>query len=107
MLHKTETYFVHDSEAAQRANFAEIEGQLGMEAASGVGLAANAVVELVDEKGRVVQRATSTAQGNFRFKGVAKGNDEIRTSKAGFKAPETEVLAKPAAPAAKADLHLK
>lgn len=107
VLHRTETAFVHDSETAQRANFAEIEGQLSMEAASGAGFAANTTVELVDEKGNVVQRATSTAQGNYRFKGVAKGNYKIRTSKKGFKSQETKVQATPAAPATKADLHLK
>jgi squalene-hopene/tetraprenyl-beta-curcumene cyclase len=106
-LHKSETFFVHDSEAMQRANFAEIEGQLSMDAASGAGWSANTMVELVDEKGNVVQRATSTAQGNYRFKGVTKGQYKIRTSKAGFKSQEAQIEAKPAAPAAKADLHLK
>jgi hypothetical protein len=105
-LHKSETFFVHDSEAMQRANYAEVEGQLSMDAASGVGLSANTTVELVDETGRVVDRATSTAQGNYRFKGVAKGAYKIRTSKAGFKSQEATIEAKPAAPATKADLHL-
>jgi squalene-hopene/tetraprenyl-beta-curcumene cyclase len=107
VLHKAETAFVHDSEAAQRAKFAEIEGQLSLDAASGSGFAANATVELVDENGAVVQRATSTAQGNYRFKGVAKGNYKIRTSKSGFKSQEAAVEAKPAAPAAKADMRLQ
>ena len=107
VLHRSETLFVQDTEDAQRRNFAEIEGQLSMEAASGAGVAANATVELVNENGEVVQRATSTAQGNYRFKGVAKGNYKIRTSKKGFRAPEASVEAKPAAPASKADLHLK
>ena len=107
VLHRSETPFVHDSEAAQRANFAEIEGQLSQDAASGAGMSANTTVELVDDKGNIVQRATSTAQGQYRFKGVAKGNYKVRTSKAGFKAQEADVEAKPAAPASKADLHLK
>jgi hypothetical protein len=107
VLHRSETPFVHDSEAGQRANYAEIEGQLSQDAASGAAFSANTMVELVDEKGNVVQRATSTAQGNYRFKGVAKGNYKIRTSKAGFKAQEAAVEASPAAPASKADLHLK
>lgn len=107
VLHHTETYFVHDSEAMQRAHFAEIEGQLSMEAASGAGLSANTMVELVDEKGQVVQRAMSTAQGNYRFKAVAKGKYRIRTKKAGFKSQEATVEAKPNAPASKADMLLK
>jgi squalene-hopene/tetraprenyl-beta-curcumene cyclase len=107
VLHRSETYFVHDSEAMQRAHFAEIEGQLSMQAASGAGLSANTMVELVDEKGEVVQRAMSTAQGNYRFKAVAKGKYRIRTKKAGFKSQEATVEAKPNAPASKADMLLK
>jgi hypothetical protein len=105
-LHKSETYFVHDSEAAQRANFAEVEGRLSLEAASGAGVSANTMVELVDAQGQVVQRATSTAQGNYRFKAVPKGAYKIRTSKAGFKSQETTIEAKPGAPATKADMSL-
>jgi squalene-hopene/tetraprenyl-beta-curcumene cyclase len=105
-LHKSETFFVHDTEAAQRANFAEVEGQLSQDAASGAAFSANTTVELVDDNGRVVQRATSTAQGNYRFKAVPKGAYKIRTSKAGFKAAEQSIEAKPGAPAAKADLKL-
>lgn len=107
VLHRAETPFVHDSEAAQRARFGEIEGQLSMDAASGAGFAANTIVELVDETGNVVQRATSTAQGNFRFKGIAKGQYKIRTKKAGFTSQEATVEAKPGAPASTADIHLK
>jgi len=105
-LHKSETYFVHDSEAMQRRNFAEIEGNLSQQAASGAPVSANTTVELVDGNGNVVQRAMSTAQGNYRFKAVPKGSYKIRTSKAGFKSEEATIEAKPDAPAAKADLHL-
>lgn len=55
----------------------------------------------------MVQRATSTAQGNYRFKTVSGGKYKVRTSKAGFKAQEAPVEAKPAAPATKADFRLK
>ncbi|HSD90717.1 MAG TPA: carboxypeptidase regulatory-like domain-containing protein, partial [Kofleriaceae bacterium] len=107
VVQKTETMFVQDSEASQRQNYAEIEGQLAMDGAAGSGISANTTVELVNAQGEVVQRATSTAQGNYRFKAVAKGAYKVRTKKDGFKSQEATVEAKPAAPAAKADLRLK
>ncbi|NVB78098.1 MAG: hypothetical protein HOV81_06860 [Kofleriaceae bacterium] len=107
IVQKSETAFVQDTEAAQRAQYGEIEGQLAMDGAAGTGVSANTQVELVNEKGEVVQRATSTAQGNYRFKSVAKGMYKVRTSKAGFKSQEAAVEAKPAAPATKADMRLK
>ena len=105
-LHKSETYFVHDSEAMQRKNFAEVEGQLSMEAASGAGISANTTVELVDGDGKVVQRAMSTAQGNYRFKAVPKGSYKVRASRDGFKTQESAIKAEPNAPAAKADMKM-
>lgn len=107
VVQKSEAAFVQDTEAAQRAQYGEIEGQLAMDGAAGAGVSSNTLVELVNEKGEVVQRATSTAQGNYRFKTVAKGKYKVRTSKAGFKSQEAAVEAKPAAPATKADLRLK
>lgn len=78
-----------------------------MDGAAGTGFAANTAVELVNEKGEMVQRATSTAQGNYRFKTVPKGTYKVRTAKAGFESQEATVEAKPAAPASKADFRLK
>ncbi|HEX7840752.1 MAG TPA: hypothetical protein VF469_24915, partial [Kofleriaceae bacterium] len=60
MVQKTETVFTQDSEAARRAEFGEIEGQLNM---AGGAASANTTVELVNDKGEVLQRATSTDQG--------------------------------------------
>ncbi len=107
VVQKSETPFVQDTEASQRANYAEIEGQLALDGAAGSGFASNTTVELVNAKGEVIQRATSTAQGNYRFKTVPKGSYKVRTSKAGFKSQEAAVDAKPAAPASKADFRLK
>lgn len=108
VIQRVETLFLQDSEAALRANYGEIEGQLSMEAgAAAAGTSANTEVELVDEQGNVVQRTRSTEQGNFRFKTVAKGNYKVRMSKKGFGKEELDVQAAPATKPAKADLTLK
>lgn len=108
VIQRVETLFLQDSEAVQRANYGEIEGQLSMEAgAAAAGTSANTEVELVDQLGNVVQRVRSTEQGNFRFKTVAKGNYKIRTAKKGYGKQEMDVEAAPAKPAAKADMKLK
>lgn len=108
VIQRVETLFLQDSEAALRATYGEIEGQLSMEAgAAAAGLSANTEVELVDERGNVVQRTRSTEQGNFRFKTVAKGNYKVRMSKKGFGKQELDVQAAPATKPAKADLTLK
>ena len=104
VIQKSETMFTHDSEAAQRAQFGEIEGQLSMD---GAGTASNTMVELVDKDGKVLQRAHSTDEGNYRFKSVSKGDYRIRVSKKGFSAMDTAVTSTPSAPAAKADIKLK
>lgn len=85
-----EVPFVHDTPEAQRAAFAEVEGNLQ---AQGSGSAANAVVELVDERGRVVQQTATTEQGNYRFRNVDQGNYRVRVRRAGFRAAETRVQA--------------
>jgi Bacterial Ig domain len=108
VIQRVETLFVQDSEAAQRATYGEIEGQLSMEAgAAAAGTSSNTEVELVDQLGNVVQRVRSTEQGNFRFKTVGKGNYKIRTAKKGYARQEMDVEAAPAKPAAKADMKLK
>lgn len=79
-----EVVFVHDTPEAQRANWAELEGALDL---PGGDAAQNAMVELVDEKGQVVQRTVSTREGKFRFKGVkAKDGYQVRVKKEGFSA---------------------
>jgi hypothetical protein len=102
-VQKTETTFTQDTEASQHAQFAEIEGKLEVPAGASV----DTTVELVNDKGEVIQRALSTDQGKYRFKSVSKGAYKVRVSKKGFMAKEADVEAKPAAPAAKADLKLQ
>ncbi|MFL5355662.1 carboxypeptidase-like regulatory domain-containing protein, partial [Archangium sp.] len=84
----------------QRQKYAEVEGSLGL--ASGAAQSANTLVELVDDKGNVVQSTRTTEQGNYRFKNVDKGNYRVRAKKEGFRDLEQDVSAAPAAPASKA-----
>lgn len=104
VVQKTETMFLQDSEAAQRATYGEIEGQLSID---GAGASANTVVELVDDKGQVVQRASTTEQGNYRFKNVAGGKYKVRTRKDGWKNEEKAVDAAPASAPAKVDMTVR
>ncbi len=85
-----EVPFVHDTPEAQRAAFAEVAGSLQAEGGAN---AANAQVELVDRQGRVVQTATTTAQGSYRFRNVDGGDYRVRVRRAGFRATESSVRA--------------
>lgn len=93
--------FVHDSEAMQRKNFAEVEGQVSLR---GGGSSANTLVELVDDKGHVVQQTRTTDQGNYRFKTVDGGQYRVRVKKQGFSDLEAPIQAAPAAAPAKASM---
>ena len=104
LVQRSETVFTQDSEAAQHAQFGEIEGQLNL---AGGAASANTTVDLVNDKGEVVQRVQSNEAGNYRFKSVSKGAYKIRVTKQGFAAKEAAVEAKPAAPASRADVQLK
>jgi hypothetical protein len=94
--------FFQDSERVQREKFGEVEGQLALH--GGAEQAANAVVDLLDEKGNVVQSTHSTEQGNYRFKNVDQGRYTVRARKEGFKDLSAKVESAPAAAPAKADL---
>jgi len=84
--------FVHDTPAHQRQNFAEVQGQLDL--ATG-GSASNADVELVDKKGRVIQRVKSTRSGRYRFKNVDAGEYDVRVRREGFEDLSAPVQAAP------------
>lgn len=92
--------FVHDTEQVQNQHFAQVEGQISLRG----GEAANTLVELVDDKGQVVQTTRTTEQGNYRFKTVDKGQYKVRARKAGFADLESRVEAAPAAAPAKASM---
>ena len=96
---KETSVFVHDTLEAQQQRYAQIEGSLDLARAGG-GKAANAEVELVDDRGQVVQSTRSNEAGQYRFKSVSGGNYKVRFKKDGFKAMEADVAARPAAPAA-------
>ena len=88
--------FVHDTFEAQEANYGQVAGSLQFDANNAD--AANAIVELVDEQGQVVQQVRSTGSGSFRFRNVkasaAKGEQrkyKVRVKKDGFDAPEMDV----------------
>lgn len=99
-LQTEELVFVHDTRARQRAQYAEVEGRVGLEKQNGKS-SANTLVELVDEDGNVVQRTRTTAQGNYRFKNVDEGKYRVRVKKRGWKTQEAEVeAARDSAPAA-------
>lgn len=101
VVQKKSTLFFHDSESVQREKFGEVEGKLSLK--GGAGIAANSMVELVDDKGNVVQQVQSTEQGNFRFKNVSAGKYKVRASKTGWAAQEAPVTAAPKSAPAKAD----
>jgi hypothetical protein len=104
VLQKERTLFFHDAESAQRDQYGEVEGQLSM--TGGTGTSANTRVDLLDDKGTVVQSVRSTAQGNYRFKNVDAGKYKVRASKEGFSSQEAAVEAAPNTAPVKADMHL-
>lgn len=97
VLHQHEQRFVHDSPAARAATYGAVAGQLNW--ADSAEEVANAVIELVDGDGRVVERTRSTANGAYRFKDVAGGAYTVRVKKEGQAAQEAPVTAAPAAEA--------
>jgi squalene-hopene/tetraprenyl-beta-curcumene cyclase len=90
-----EERFVHATPESRSQAYGEVAGRLNWaESAEEV---ANAVIELVDGDGNVVESTRSTANGAYRFKDVAGGQYKVRVKKEGQKAQEAEVLAAPAA----------
>jgi squalene-hopene/tetraprenyl-beta-curcumene cyclase len=96
--------FLNDTPEAQRAHFAEVEGQLLLD---GAAPAANTKIELVDDAGNVVQSAVTTRAGQYRFKNVDKGAYRVRVQKRGFAGDEVRVQAAPASAPAKVDVNLR
>ena len=93
--HQVELPFVHDTLEAQRQRYGQLAGNIRMKEGEE---AANAVVELVDEEGRVVDQVRSTNEGKWRFRNVKKRPGlKVRFRKEGY-APREE-----AAPAAAAE----
>lgn len=91
-LQAERTLFNHDDPEAARAKFAEVAGKLSLGGAGGRGAQA-AMVDLVDDQGRVVQSVRSNEAGQYRFKNVDKGAYKVRVRKDGFKELEADVKA--------------
>lgn len=97
VLQQEKLLFTHDTPESQYAQYGEVAGGLAL----GNGQqASNAVVELVDGKGRIVQSTRSNEAGQFRFKSVDKGDYKVRVRKEGFKDEEMPVSSAPATQAA-------
>ncbi|MBN1210508.1 MAG: carboxypeptidase regulatory-like domain-containing protein [Myxococcaceae bacterium] len=93
VLQQERLLFTHDTPESQFAQYGEVAGGLSLENGQ---QASNAKVELVDEKGRVVQATTSNEAGQFRFKSVDQGKYKVRVRKNGFKDAELPVSSAPA-----------
>lgn len=95
--------FFHDSEDVQARKFGQVEGQISTKSG---GLSSNTEIELLDERGNVVQRTRTTDQGNYRFKNVNEGKYKVRAKKDGFESRESDVSPAPMAAPAKASMAL-
>jgi squalene-hopene/tetraprenyl-beta-curcumene cyclase len=91
--------FVHDTAEAQARQFGQVAGRVDFADEDMEG----ATVELVDERGNVVQSTASTRNGRYRFRNVDRGNYRVRVRRRGLGVREAEVAAEPAA-ASSADL---
>ena len=94
-LHTIEERFVHAPAAQRQANYGAVAGRVNF--ADDEAEVANAVVELVDALGNVVESTRSTANGAYRFKDVAGGEYKVRVKKEGRATQEAPVMAAPAA----------
>ncbi|HEU4404771.1 MAG TPA: carboxypeptidase regulatory-like domain-containing protein [Polyangiaceae bacterium] len=103
-LQSAELPFVHDTPEAQQAAFGEIAGALTV---NGQAPAANTWVDLVDERGRVVQRALTTEAGNYRFRNVDGGRYRVRVDRKGFHQSDAPAAAAPAKASEAPTLDLK
>ncbi|MCC6873813.1 MAG: carboxypeptidase regulatory-like domain-containing protein [Sandaracinaceae bacterium] len=94
--------FVHDTSEVQDRAYAQVNGSVS----SGAGGTAGALVELVDEQGRVVQQTRSTRSGEYRFRNVREGNYRVRVQRSGFTRAEAPVQAAAAA-TSQADMNVQ
>jgi squalene-hopene/tetraprenyl-beta-curcumene cyclase len=96
-LQREEVLFNHDTAEQEEAKFGQVFGKLDLQGgARGAAAAQNAEVDLVDEKGEVVQRTVTTEQGNYRFKNLDSGKYKVRVRKQGYDFADMPVSAAPA-----------
>jgi hypothetical protein len=99
-VQREQVLFNHDTAEAEASKYGQVWGRLDLKGgARGQAAAGNAEVELVNQKGEVVQSVTSTAQGNYRFKNIDKGDYKVRVKKQGYDFEDMPVSAAPARPA--------
>jgi len=99
-VQREQVLFNHDTADAEAQNYGQVYGRLELKGgARGQAAAGNAQVELVNERGDVVQSVVSTDQGQYRFKNVDKGNYKVRVKKQGYAFDDMPVQAAPAKPA--------
>ena len=97
VLQHDEVLFTHDTAENEAAKYGQVEGKLSLGGgARGAAAAANVEMELVDDKGDVVQRTVSTGEGQYRFKNVDTGKYKVRAKKAGYDFADMPVAAAPA-----------
>ena len=101
VVQSVELPFVRDTAEAQARRFGQVAGRIDLNNEDVEG----AAVELVDDAGNVVQRATTTRNGRYRFRNLNRGNYRVRVRRPGRRTQETRVEAAPAS-AAQADLSL-
>lgn len=93
-LQTERSLFTHEAANQVARHYGEVSGRLSLD---GDRASANTDVELVDDHGAVVQRATTNEDGQYRFKAVDKGSYKVRTMKKGFgPAREAPVASEPA-----------
>jgi hypothetical protein len=92
-----EVVFSHESYEAQKAKYAEVAGAVALPEG---GASQNAEIELVDDKGDVVQRTATTKSGQYRFQNVDAGKYKVRVKKQGFDSVDMPVAAAAGAEAA-------
>ncbi|MBK7860943.1 MAG: carboxypeptidase regulatory-like domain-containing protein [Archangiaceae bacterium] len=96
-VQREQVLFNHDTAEAEAQKYGQVFGKLDLQGGSrGVAAASNAMVDLVNEKGDVVQSVTSTEQGNYRFKNVDTGKYKVRVRKDGYAFDDLPVSAAPA-----------
>ena len=86
-IQEEQIVFSRMSEKEMKERFAEVAGKLDVQDRG----AANTLVDLVDNEGRVLQQVWTTRDGNYRFKNVDAGKYKVRVNKKGFAQEEVDV----------------
>ncbi|MFT7519100.1 MAG: hypothetical protein ACI9MC_001240 [Kiritimatiellia bacterium] len=91
VLQTLEQSFLHAAPHEEAAGYAVVNGKVNF--AFDEADVQNAVIELVDDNGVVVQSTRSTSSGAYNFRGVPAAKYRVRVKKEGRKAVEQEIEA--------------